>query len=453
MKTRITLSLLASTALLAACGGGGGGSDTPRVPDRPPPPPTVQETTGLGDHGQGHRPLASDALGGETSSLRNGAALRAGTWRDPQGRDGSRSGETLVRYFNSNEDRATYVSPDHPVTIFVHGATASERGLIDDAVAEINRALPQSHRVSVASGDPNEGFMGSASLEAGRIKLFVTSGQDDWADWQHPNVAGRAIRSVSYATSRWEAGMAVLDRNVGGTRMGTIRQEIMHAWGLMGSIPNADFRSTFIDTRGSSQSTASSISTSIDGEALLAMSRMAGKGLVPVAGQVDLDDFGPWSDTSFHVTGTAGQAQFGVSHRNGLAKAWVHGDEPSGHVRTSVTGTATWTGALAGFTDAGHTVTGDAAITVDVAAMSGTAAFDGLESWGPEGHPGTPGDGQTWSDGDLRYTLGVSSDGLGFASTGGDTGTVTGVFLGASHEGAGGTLERSDLRAAFGASR
>lgn len=56
-------------------------------------------------------------------------------------------------------------------------------------------------------------------------------------------------------------------------------------------------------------------------------------------------------------------------------------------------------------------------------------------------------------DGDLRYTLRVSSDGFGFASTEGDAGTVTGVFLGALHESVGGALERSDLRAAFGASR
>ena len=40
-----------------------------------------------------------------------------------------------------------------------------------------------------------------------------------------------------------------------------------------------------------------------------------------------------------------------------------------------------------------------------------------------------------------------------FRETGGDDGLLTGIFTGANHEGAAGTLERDDLTAAFGAAR
>ncbi len=52
---------------------------------------------------------------------------------------------------------------------------------------------------------------------------------------------------------------------------------------------------------------------------------------------------------------------------------------------------------------------------------------------------------------DLSVTLDTLAGQLDF--TGGDDGIVTGAFFGASHEGAGGTLLRSDLTAAFGAVR
>ena len=65
--------------------------------------------------------------------------------------------------------------------------------------------------------------------------------------------------------------------------------------------------------------------------------------------------------------------------------------------------------------------------------------------------PGAPRTGVRWGDGDLHYTLAVQ--GNRFQQTGGDAGGLTGRFVGRAHEGAVGTLERSDLTAAFGASR
>ena len=96
-------------------------------------------------------------------------------------------------------------------------------------------------------------------------------------------------------------------------------------------------------------------------------------------------------------------------------------------------------------------VAGDARIAVNVAVLTGTADFTALESWVAGTALGEIGTGETWLDGDLGYSIAVS--GNTFRETGGDTGTLTGIFTGRQHEGAAGTLERSDLTAAFGASR
>ena len=102
---------------------------------------------------------------------------------------------------------------------------------------------------------------------------------------------------------------------------------------------------------------------------------------------------------------------------------------------------ATWTGALLGFSRR-QPVAGDARIGVNLGTMAGRADFTSLEYHGL---------GTVWGDGDLAYSIAV--DGNTFRETGGDDGRLTGIFTGATHEGAAGTLERPDLTAAFGASR
>ena len=78
--------------------------------------------------------------------------------------------------------------------------------------------------------------------------------------------------------------------------------------------------------------------------------------------------------------------------------------------------------------------------------MTGRADFTRLETW--DGEPGAPGTGAVWNAGRLGYTIAVA--GNAFSQTGGDAGTLRGVFFGERHIGMGGTLERQDLTAAFG---
>ncbi len=130
-------------------------------------------------------------------------------------------------------------------------------------------------------------------------------------------------------------------------------------------------------------------------------------------------------------------------------------DRPLAHLGA----TARWDGTLLGLTRTdGRTVRGDAAITADFERANGRADFTALESWPHRRHPGSPGTGTQWGDGDLGYTLRVWETGRlsGFdsaAAPGDDPGVVTGVLVGTAHEGAVGVLEHPDLAAAFGGLR
>ena len=139
--------------------------------------------------------------------------------------------------------------------------------------------------------------------------------------------------------------------------------------------------------------------------------------------------------------------------RNGYAEPWVYGYLPDSDLadNPALTGTATWTGALLGFTPNRAPVVGDARLSVGLDTLTGQADFTNLESWAVGQAPGEVGTGEIWGDGDLGYSIAVA--GNTFRQTGGDAGILTGAFFGKLHEGMGGVLERDDLTAAFGGRR
>ncbi|MDE0331637.1 MAG: hypothetical protein OXL41_07180 [Nitrospinae bacterium] len=193
----------------------------------------------------------------------------------------------------------------------------------------------------------------------------------------------------------------------------------------------------------------------IDRAALLA----AYDRLQPGAQPEDLtaENLGSWSDTSFHLRGdvdfTGGGASFGVASANGFAQPWATGPAPWTNLadNQALSGSATWNGALLGVDSSSETVSGDAALTVNLTSLTGQLDFTGLEKWGAGEAPGAAGSGTTWGDGDLGYTIEVRDN--TFVQTGGDEGYVTGAFFGAAHEAMGGVLERADLAAGFGGTR
>ena len=166
------------------------------------------------------------------------------------------------------------------------------------------------------------------------------------------------------------------------------------------------------------------------------------------------ESLGEWIEPdSVHLAAVAPHAAFGVALRNGYGEPWVYGPRPETALADNprLSGSVTWTGVLVGITPGAEAVSGDAEIGIDFATMAGRVDFTALESWPADAAPGAAGTGAQWGDGDLEYAIAVR--GNTFRETGGDDGRLTGIFTGAGHEGAAGTLDRLDLTAAFGAGR
>ncbi len=156
---------------------------------------------------------------------------------------------------------------------------------------------------------------------------------------------------------------------------------------------------------------------------------------------------GTWDDESTDITDVLGPVSFGVRHANDVSVPFTAGPEPSTPLAESgLSGIVTWRGQLLGLTPELQTVAGDAAVGVNLATMYGTAKFANLRSFSVLAVPTLEG-GTMWGDGTLDYDIRVGSNYL--YSTGGDAGVVSGSFYGGNHGYVGGTVERSDLTAAF----
>ncbi len=114
---------------------------------------------------------------------------------------------------------------------------------------------------------------------------------------------------------------------------------------------------------------------------------------------------------------------------------------------TSLSGTVTWSGRLAGMEPDGDAVRGDAALIVDLTTLDGDAEFTGLETWAAGVNPSSVA-GDQWGTGSLEYDVTITG-----ASFSDSTGSVSGGFVGEGHQGMAGTLSRSDLQAGFGGVR
>lgn len=176
------------------------------------------------------------------------------------------------------------------------------------------------------------------------------------------------------------------------------------------------------------------------------------------------ESLGPWDDYVIRYSGNFDpaihthswdgvvEAAFGVDWRNGLARPWADGGVTyNTFAESGLSGTATWTGELMGFTPERKAVRGDAALRVDIEDLTGSAAFTILEHWGDYAPPGDPGTGIVWGDGDLHYGIEIGDNYI--RSNGGDAGYVSGRFVGEEHEGAVGILEHPYLAAGWGAMR
>ena len=392
---------------------------------------------------------------------RGNMEIRHGTIADGVG------SAALSRYLDSVDARLQFyrftgplgdeTEATRPTVRIASNSSAQERTWIRAAVGLVNASLPIDVRMRIGAPvspgftliEPTQQTV-YANKEWNTIKV-------EFVPTLSGNAAGRAYGGADWAQILLADDANVFDEGEERRAVILIAHELLHSLGL-NSHPPTDFDTILEGTGdiydlkqdGATIQQPASLLYPVDREALRAMI----VGIYRPPTHERPAELGPWSATSTHLHGNGPYAGFGVALRNGYAEPYAYGPWPAaGDLANNpaLSGSATWNGALLGFTPDAAAVAGDATIMVNLAPMTGRAAFTGLETWGANKAPGAKGSGSTWLDGDLGYTIAVS--GKTFRETGGDDGSLTGIFTGRSHEGAAGTLERSDLTAAFGATR
>lgn len=473
----------ASLALtLIACGGGGGGggkkptvSEPPRqtalafpraveqhyLPD-PFTTPASSEAKHMPVYGNGRHLMVGVDQGTNVGRLpkvgkRSDTSIRYGSLVD-------RVGRSVVSNYLADVTSSVRRYGSAPIVRVIGQSNARERERVAAAVQLVNTALPEDTKISIAAALPSfslrdtiqgqgrrfvsgQEIDGTIHVEFLSCSDYHGCGQSGGTTWNHSGQYQGDVQNSYVQISRGSSAYAD-DRNA--TIL--LAHEIMHALGLYGGnhvSPSFDSimeagNQIFATSQGSPQPL--SLLYPVDREALQALYGRLESG-------DSHDDFGPWASASWHISGVGQHAAFGVAIANGYAEPWAYGLRPNISLANnrSLSGSATWAGTLVGFTPSSAPVIGDAEIGVNLSTMRGTADFTSLERWPAGATPGSVGTGTMWGDGDLTYSISVR--GNTFRETGGDDGRLTGIFTGASHEGAAGVLQRSDLTASFGAER
>lgn len=404
---------LAAAPLLFACGGGGGGSPTAGVMEPDPPAP-------------------------------DGIATR--TTQDGQ------SAARVVDYLLSQDKfYPGIIRFENPPTLCIAQGTSDRyRALIHYGTALVNRALPHALHVRIGPDAPPLAAIGD--VPDGEIFVDVAF----WEDWNDPlkppkdasiavaqpanideydPVQQRTEHKRRRAAHTWMR-LDRFDREPDHLVISVFVHELLHNLGLE-HVP-AKFRESLLHN---AWFRVDGSLPAIDEAALLALYTRLDPQTEPE--DLSIDSLGVWEREVTDIGSSTGPVAYGVRRYNDVDMPWTRGTEPTRALadNRALRGTATWNGALLGRTIAEETVQGDAEISVNLATMNGRADFTGLEI--ENGFP--------WNTGSLGYTITVGAN--HFRSTGGDAGTVNGQFYGANHQGVGGSVERADLTAAFGATR
>ena len=470
----IAVACAAALIALAACGGGGGGApvtwtDQPTQAEREA---AEQERLEREARERAEREAAERAAALLPFPLSSGGMQHVGidqpyTRLDQLPLAGER-GAINIHYghFNDGAGRETVAAylteawpgvvgrfSAAPIVRVIGPSTARERQIVADAVDAINLSLPLDLRMQLAPPDPQRSLRdrvrSNGRYYGGHERPAITIEFLDCADYVK---CGRASATTwasdGYGPPSLERGGYVQFSRGSYSYSDDWQARVLMAHELL-HVVSADkhvgrqFDSIMTATDHYSSGTASLLSP-LDREALNALYRRLEPGDDPAS-------LGLWASSSLHLAANGPHANFGVALRNGYAEPWATGPMPTTTLANNpaLSGTVEWIGTVLGFTPAVAAVTGDAQIAVELSTLAGATVFTDLEEWA--GAPRAAGTGTMWGDGDLAYNIAVT--GNTFRETGGDDGRLTGIFTGAAHEGAAGTLERTDLTAAFGASR
>ncbi len=349
---------------------------------------------------------------------------------------------------------------NRPTVRLATGMSERERGISMYAIALINRAIPYDQHILLGAdapagvagdweiglpeipdgqmfiefidGYPQGGRPGSAALSHAS---WVEEYDDQQQRWEKKGLRASSVEMNSdffRGVPDWQA-------------VSVLVHELVHSLGFSGH-PGHDFSDSIMEN---AWFRIDGSLPDIDIASLQALYLKLEEATEPE--ELSTRSLGAWADGSSDMIGSLGPITFGVRHANDVSVPFTAGPEPSASFSQSrLSGTATWRGNLLGLTSNQQTVAGDATVSVEHATMQGTAKFSDLRSFSRRTVPMSE-EGEIWGDGGLDYDLRVGSNYL--HSIGGDDGVVSGAFYGNNHSHVGGTVERSDLTAAFGATR
>ena len=349
-----------------------------------------------------------------------------------------------------------------PPTVHI-GEAMNFRESVVRAVQWINEALPPAWHIQIG----RDVAPLQQSVPSGAIYIDFASASELGA--RLPTGAAGAAHLYDNADgSRRASHVVVAPERVGwyGPNDDTMLEkviihELLHALGFSSHVERQDSR-IFHATLG--REDFSNMLFPIDRQALFAAYAKLKPGDRPPTIQRKL--FNGWSTLGDHWAGISEFSEFGVARQFGVPgvqsppfflQAWASGEAPHTSLADSpLKGSAVWTGDIIGVRpddvrDASgyerNLVTGTARIAVELGTLEGEALFDDLATWANTEVE------EMWGDGDLEYDIKVRGNTFHQTATSIDDGVLTGIFTGRQHEGAAGTLERSDLTAAFGAAR
>ncbi len=460
-------AILSFALILPGCGGGGsaGGGGTGRVPDVfhnaahviAGPNQTVEDARqapaidfdGTLHIGAGVEPDRNQ-LG--TAGEHGNATISSGHVRDGAGRD------AVVAFFSQFfTDRQRLRSFwNQPIVRIARGSSDTNTDLVVRAVQILNAYLPRENRI-LFSEIPSPYGADLADVPYGEIHInFGPFGEQIPENFRtYRGLAstatsayvedGTGVEIVFSVASRIWINSNRLHQFTYEAGVSLLAHELMHSLAFSGHPDAATYPLSFIRHR-SPRGFSRRILGPIDRDVLAAVFEYP-------RGATSANELGSWSDTSFHLRGDMDDVSFGVASFNGLLQPWASGPRPAMNLTNNqaLSGSASWTGRLLGFTSESESLAGATDLTINLATLRGQIDFTGLEHWGVNETPGTVGSGQMWNDGDMRYSVIVR--GNTFTQTGGDAGEVTGAFFGPAHEGMGGVVERSDMSAGFGGTR
>ena len=386
------------------------------------------------------------------TGTRGDSEVRFGQLNDGVGRS------ELVAYLQEVfQDGSVARWPQAPTVRIVGQASNLDENIVAATVRLINTALPVGYKITVGSQLPEDAGETANTIRVQFVPVSPRGAGATTYNRVSTSADGSSVVSDSLIefykdSSVYADALGATDAGIASARRSVIllAHEMMHALGLSGH-PRESYATIL-------EGTANIYAVEQNGKRqplslLYPIDREAVRALYSLEPGTDPRQLGPWGSTSTHIHGNAPHVGFGVALRNGYAEPWAYGYRPDTDLAANpgLSGRATWTGTLLGLTPQVSAVAGDAEIGVNLGTMTGRADFTNMETWAARATPGAAGTGAQWLDGDLGYTIAVR--GNTFRETGGDDGRLTGIFTGRQHEGTAGTLERTDLIAAFGASR